>query len=164
MTLQALAKEALAWFEQMQLEQRTVWVWKDGTPEWIRTMVQEAHAEFFPDDWRYAFIVAALAHISDSDTPEEIELEADVYTHDLLSWFSSNITRLTYVDEAVMIYGHSDRGIKGDIANGQLLEKQAVYLSVLDSLKHRLEGIEDQGAVSFSYTVMAKEVNHYGAE
>jgi hypothetical protein len=47
------------------------------------------------------------------------------------------------VDEAVEDYGHSKDGILGDVALGQVYEKEGVFQVVADALRTRLEAIEE---------------------
>src|SRR3990167_6138481 len=79
----------------------------DDAPEWLRDIVHDAHESMLPDDWKHEFISDAFDAIAggepgDLDSPE---LEADIYNHDLLRWLSSNLNRISFVDEAIEEYG-----------------------------------------------------------
>ena len=159
-TVQALAAEASACFEIARRatgdtatgpredgeEYTRV---RDGSPEWVTDLVREAHGEFLLDDWRYACIASACEAIADSDDPDDARGEwadsyVDVYNHELHAWLSSNLQqRAGYVDEGVENFGHSDRGVDGDIAIGQYTEAEEVYGLVLQFLESRLEEVVD---------------------
>ena len=141
-TIQELADYAYGFFHKVTKPTGEIWVYKDNTPEWIKEMTRAAHAEMGPDDWKYEFVVEALAHISDAsdEDVESPQLEPDAYTGELLAWLASNLNRPFYVDEAVHEFGHSDQGIIGDIMTGQVKEKEEVYYSVFRSLDKQLGG------------------------
>lgn len=67
-------------------------------------IVEAGHGNMFPDDHRYQMICDALEALgrNDGDIDEaRDDLEAPMYTADLLRWASSNFTRLGYADEAL---------------------------------------------------------------
>lgn len=135
MTIQEKAQHFRQFFEQIERkENEQIWIVKDGSPKYIQNMCHSAHGDMFPDDWRYEFIVEALNVLSDNDDPDDINLEADIYTHDLLQWLSSRLDRTSYVDEAIENYGKQET-IVNDIAIGQLTEKEEVLASVRSYLE-----------------------------
>jgi hypothetical protein len=119
---------------------------KDRYPTWLYDMMRFIHEDgnWFSDDYKYEFAVDALNHLIDGMDPEEPELEADVYTSDLLKWLGSHRERLGIVDEAVKEYGWDPKGgIESAISLGQWHEKESVFRSVVSALEERLEDIEN---------------------
>jgi hypothetical protein len=118
------------------------WETKKRLPKWIYDLVFRIHDEghWFPDDYKYEYIVDALDAFSEGMNPDEIQVEADPYN--LLAWLASHGQRAGLVDEAVENYGHSKEGILGDVAFGQVYEKEGVFQVVADALRERLEAIE----------------------
>jgi hypothetical protein len=149
-TVEMLATFARACFKRSKRDNgEEYWLKKDGTPEWVETMTMEAHGSMLPDDWKYSFIVEALSALSDhADTDEARDsLEADIYNSELHRWLGSHLERAGYVDEAIKEYGsHSDNGIEGDIAIGQLAEMHEVFSSVLSALESRVSELEAESA------------------
>lgn len=157
-TIQTLAGEACGWFETAYRgdtgkdEDRYTRT-KDDAPEWVRELVQSAHGDMFPDDWRYDAIRSALGSIHDDgdsySDPSDHEHEwadgyVDVYTSARYAWLASNLTRQGYIDDAV-----SDLGIEptSDVAQmigyGQYVEAREVFASVVAQLEARLEAVEE---------------------
>lgn len=128
-----------------------IWTYKEDTPEWVQQLVYNAHdglVEKLPDDWTYEVIVIALSRIEEVVITCEMEfeqllygLEPDVYTHDLLKWFGSLVSRHAYVDEYRDDWGPSST-IMGDIAAGQLEELQEIYSRVFYFLEDRQQELE----------------------
>lgn len=150
-TVPDLAKEARSFFERLTRNTgETVWVRKDGCPDWITEMVWEAHnrGEIFPDDYRYEFVVQSLNIIADSESDDLDDLsplEADVYTHDRLKWLGSRLDRYGYVDEVLERYGgDAFRSVIDMIGAGQEEEKAEVYQSVLNFLRQRVKELEEE--------------------
>src|SRR5260370_17043414 len=96
------ADEAYRYFEKATRTSNGAEFWrvKDGAPEWVQELCFAAHdaGDIFPDDWRYHFIVEALAAPSEEG---EDDTEADIWTSDLCAWLASNLNRGSYVDDAV---------------------------------------------------------------
>lgn len=135
--IQEIADLIYGQFNKMRREgqDHDIWITKDGTPQWMTNIFHKAHGDMLPDDWKYEFIVEALAYLSEGNDPDEYHPEPDIYYHELNSWFASHLERAGYVDEAVREYGHSDQGVSGDIGYGQMFEKEEVYHSILQSLR-----------------------------
>lgn len=108
---------------------------RDDAPEWCRDVVRTAHGEFMPDDFRYEVIRDAAAAVADGDDPSEwADQSTDIYNGALTAWLASSVYRIAYVDDAVSDFGHSDRGVMGDIALGQMAERREVIESILSAL------------------------------
>lgn len=120
---------------------------KDGAPEWMREAVRSAHGDFGPDNHRYWMIreLASDLHDQGGDT-DEIEIEPDIYNHDLLAWVSSNLQRAYYVNEAVQSGaggGMNDFDLYRALGAGQIEEKREVLNSLSASLSERAEEVLD---------------------
>lgn len=145
MTIQELADMYLNYLETAKKEDGTSYVrCKENAPVNLKVLIQEAHDGMLPDDYKYDFVETALQEIAgydgDEDCIEDVanELEPDVYNSDLIKWFGSHHSRWEYVNEAVELWGHADDIIE-DIKNGQLMEMQEVFYSVLESLRKIIE-------------------------
>ena len=143
-TVQTLAEEAGRWFESAKRANGDdFYRRKDGAPQWIQDLVMDAHGDMMPDDWRYAFVVEALSALEESDDPDDIALEADVYTSDLTSWAHSRADRIGYCDEAAeegMISADADMSDR--LMAGQYREKEEVLNLVRAFLESRAEELE----------------------
>jgi hypothetical protein len=148
-TISDKAREAYDWFETAERPDGESFVrTKSEAPEWVTELVQDAHgSEFLPDDWRYEAIRDCLGAIAtdeldaDDGPSEWADGYTAVYNGALLSWLSSNLNRIGYVDDAVAELGYSeDRGVMGAIALGQYMEAREVF-----ELVHRgLEALVDE--------------------
>lgn len=115
---------------------------KDSAPEWASDFVREAHGtEILPDDYRYRWISEALDLLAEADDPSDPDLHgefmdgASIYTHDLLAWLSSNLTRIAYCDQAAEDFGtKDDADLTSRIQLGQALERSEVFHNVLREL------------------------------
>lgn len=151
MDLKELAEQALEYFEQHQRAQPLpggdpdiFWTLKTYRPVWLKDLSRAVHDDghFLPDDFKYQTMVDVLNALSEGQEPDDLNLEADIYNHDLLQWLASHLERAGYVDEAVENYGHSDQGVLGDIRQGQWYEKNEIARIMVDGLKEELERIE----------------------
>jgi len=136
-TVNELAKEALKSFETGTRDNGEKFVkTKDGRPEWLTNLIFTAHGGMVPDDHRYKFIEDALIIIANNDQEAELdcpEIEADIYTSDLTKWLHSRNDRVCYLTEALEEYEIKD-GFQA-LQSAQLLEREEVYYSVLNSLR-----------------------------
>lgn len=113
---------------------------KDDAPGWVSAIVQDAHGDMFPDDWRYEAIRDAFGAIHDSYTDDLDELGhefadgADIYNADLLAWVGSHGSRAGYVDEAVEEFGPA-RDFYHSLQMGQYAERAEVFAAVLAGLR-----------------------------
>lgn len=143
-TIQELAQEYLTYFERKEGENGLPsYTWKDGTPKALRDLIQEAHGDMMPNDYKYNFVVDALETIAQE--LDEDSIEADIYNRDLLNWLASHLDRPGYCDQYAEEYGVDSKNfsIINIISGGQYLEKMEVYRSVLSSLEEIIEELED---------------------
>lgn len=151
--IQKLAEHALKFFTSKRRpparngdEGELFYLPTERQPVWIFDMMYDIHEKgrWFPDDYKYLYTVEALNYISEGNDPDSPELEADVYTSDLIKWLASHTFRPDYVDEAVKLHGWDDNGgIVTAIAWGQIAEREEVFREVVDHLNERLKAIEN---------------------
>jgi hypothetical protein len=154
MQVSALAGEALSFFERAHRESGPDYIRTRDEPEWVHELVRRAHGNMFPDDWRYEAIRDALSAIEDSgaesiDDLDDVDHEyadgkVDIYTGDRIAWLASHGLRADYCDEA------RSEGIASESASvveligaGQYMEAQEVFSSVVQSLRDRLEELDE---------------------
>ena len=138
-TLQELANRVLARLETKTRDNGNDFIsLSSGTAPWMKELARTAHAGMLPDDFKYAFIQEALQAISEHDDADDAldSLEADVYNADLLAWLSSNLTRSSYVDEAVSNFGAASDTMQ-NIQMGQVEEKREVFNLVRTALEEQ---------------------------
>jgi len=138
-----LAKEARRWLTvQRDNEGHEKVVFRPGAPEWVEVLVREAHRQgrelMLPDDFRFEFVAEALDAIADADDLDDVSLEPDESTPKLLAWISSNLTRPSYVDEAIEETGWPGSMLAA-LAAGQAREKEEVLQLVQDHLEQLAE-------------------------
>lgn len=143
MKMQDLAKQALEQFKTNEIGRIVL---TDDRQEWIHNMVYESHNGMLPDDYKYKFTVDALTLIAESDLDTDLEelgyqIEADIYSHDLLQWVASNLTRSEYVDQAVEECHVDTENFQlfRALGVGQQLERQEVFSAVLNALEIQLD-------------------------
>jgi hypothetical protein len=118
---------------------------KCGDPEWIQDMIHECHYQgMLPDNYVFEWVYEFCNEIADLDEdgdPLDIEVHADTYTHDLLKWLSSNLTRMDFVEDAIDEYYNCND--KCDLALmigiGQEKEMQEVLYTLADKLQDRID-------------------------
>ena len=141
-TVQKLATEAYGYLDTKT--DRGVWAMKDGTPEWVRDLIYEAHGGMMPDDFKFRFVAEALSALADSEDTDEARegLEPDVYHGRLLEWVGTNLNRAGYVDEVIEEGGVSD--FFSLLQAGQARELDEVFTLVLSALETRAEHEEEE--------------------
>jgi len=125
------------------------------TDEFI-DLYYNAHGEFMPDDIIYEHIYSIITEIEmylwhkeeDCDDiddlidelMEEINIEPDCYTDNLLSWLSSNLNRYAIADELYQEeYKYSS--LEDLIRSAQSTEIEEVKMSILNDLREMLEEV-----------------------
>lgn len=137
-TVQQLAQTYAACFVTDKRDDGTAFVkTRDGSPEELQALCMHAHGDMFPDDHRYAFIEEVLIALSETEDPDEIQLEADIYTHELTGWLNSRADRCGYCDEAVEEYGSRPATTFELLQWGQAFEKAEVLGLVREWLEER---------------------------
>lgn len=118
----------------------------DSAPSWCQDVCREAHNGLMPDDWRYSWISSAADTLADID-PDEWEEQTheiadgliDVYNGRLLSWLSSNLSRIGYCDEA------SENGLprENDLINVIQAGQYEEIRETISFLISEIEGLAD---------------------
>ena len=135
------AREARSWFEYLQLDgQGGRWVTKTDRPDWVVDMVYNAQSEvlgggIFPDDFVYAWVVEALDSYAEEEYPEDAEPAEEMFTHTLLKWVGSGLSRFEAVSDLIKNGMYADDGNNTTVIMSAIHdEKITVYELVLDSL------------------------------
>lgn len=143
------AEKFLPYFKLIRCnENEEIYTLEDNTPPELRNLVREAHGDFLPDDFRYKTILDALYAFADCELNQdlyEIQLEPDIYNHDLLKWLSSNLRRASYCDEAIAEFGLEKIETMTLIAYGQQMEKDEIVNSVREHLISLCEKDKNEG-------------------
>ena len=107
--------------------------------EELSSLCWAAHSDgdYLPDDYRYDWLHSFLGEIADTDEPEDIVPEPDIYTYDLTKWLNSNNNRISYLDSAIQEFD-SDDGSKA-LALAQYLEMSETLGATLAWLQDKLE-------------------------
>ena len=113
-----------------------IYILKDDAPDELVGLVRKAHGDFLPDDFRYETILDALYAFVDCEDVDmdDVRVEADIYTHDLLRWLSSNLNRVGYCDQAQDEFGLDKVDTLTLITHGQQMEKDEIVSLVRESL------------------------------
>jgi hypothetical protein len=123
------------------------WHFEDERPEWILDMSRAAHdnGSMFPDDWRYEFIVDALAALYDAEDGadlDELAYTLDSSSYSATSWLASHGYRPGYVDDAVEELGDPSTGVLDMIRMGMAAEQREVFGQVLAFLREYADAEE----------------------
>lgn len=137
-SIQTLATEARSFMvAKTRNAESKFWSRADDAPDWVADMCRAAHGNMLPDDHRYAFIVEALDALSDAEDADEVDLEADIYTHELTTWLASRADRSSYCDQYMEDFGTEFTNTIALLQGGQYMEKREVLDSVRSSLQSR---------------------------
>jgi len=143
-----LAKKYVSYFELAERPDGTkFYKLKDDAPEELAELVREVHRKrglHFPDDYVYEYIYQSLDLIAESgaevDNLEDLteEIEADVYTSDLLKWLSTG-DRTYYMDRVKEECGR-DLSFEQELSIAQFLEREEIFFYVLEELGKIVKG------------------------
>lgn len=121
------------------------WAIKDGAPEWVSDIVYAAHFGALPCSWRYDKI-SDLAHefgdvetFADFDAAQWADSVADVYTSDVLKWFSGVSYAVDAVDDAAAEWGMDTKGIVEQIMTGQAFMLHELACAVVSALQDQVD-------------------------
>ena len=140
------AGEFCQWFEVKSRDNNETFVTcNEGRPEELRDLIYSAHGEYMPDDFIYSCVWNSLELIAQMDEDDDLDelvyqMEADVYNHELLRWVSSNLQRMSAVDEAMQDY--HIKSFSDLLMQAQIGEKEEIFNSVLASLTEIVEALE----------------------
>jgi len=114
---------------------------KDEAPIELKDFIFNIHHDHFfgclPNDWIYSMVFAAFYDLEDYDI-EEITIEADVYTYDLVKWLADNCNAfaLEYCNEWHEEFQSSGEGnIISQIQGGLWFAKDRIYRAVSEFMK-----------------------------
>jgi len=147
-TIQAIAREFSGYFETRIRDNGDKFIClQDNAPDWAQDVCREAHDSpiaglFMPDDYRYELINICLEKIAECDSEDELNdapynIEAPVYTYDLLQWLASDIHRPSFVDAHREEMGTTNNDIMGQIRDGYWMELQEVFVLLISALRKR---------------------------
>jgi hypothetical protein len=135
--LNGRAEWMLLFFRAGQRDTKETYYYLEDHPKKpiAQEIVRACHGDMMPDNYKYSFIRECLLQIREvtDGNYDDIDVEADVYTADLLRWLSSNLTRTGYMDQAATDYGPFEQ-FEHHLMAGQSLEKK----EILDTLLHIL--------------------------
>lgn len=115
----------------------------DNAPDELRDLIYTIHKKHFfgslPNDWIYWTIYEAFDDLA-KDRLDHINIEADIYNHDLAYWFYDNCNQFAheYCNEWLEEFGN---GCKLDMIeimrNAQEMAKARIYCEVNDFLQQK---------------------------
>lgn len=152
MTINEAITATLEHFEWKKLDDgRRIVVFKEGTPEALRSSVYGAHDGSMPNNWVFEayysilerlgnYTIEELEYLEDIKS-EVVDAEVDVYNADLIAWLATYKQSLDYVTQAIQegyaSYGEAD-GAKL-LAIAQNLALDNVYSYVTSYITQLLE-------------------------
>lgn len=71
---------------------------------------------------------------------DELEIEADIYTRDLINWLNEDLNNIYLVDDALKELGNNN--LIGAMQYAQVQEKENVYLMALEIVNY-LKGVDE---------------------
>jgi hypothetical protein len=141
----------------------------DDAPEWVTDMCHHAHDRMLPDDYRYQFIVDALGAMLDHDWDTldadeldsseiaDLELEPDIYTHDLTDWLHSSLDRVGIVNDVAEEFGGFD-SIEAHLSIAQLQEKEEVAYLVKRFLVDKMHESEFDETLDMNFDAVKARI------
>ena len=121
-SFQTRALDLARCFELLSDGQKTYYVIRTGSPDWMVDAVRAAHDDELPNDWRYSICNYLTQNIAEHETAdaardnagELAESQATIYTSELLSWYAERPGRLDYAEQAEETFGHDPGATTGD--------------------------------------------------
>lgn len=105
-TFQIVASEFAAAFTRDN--PRNVWCLKEGSPDWMRDAIHDAHTDGrLPDDWIYENCRGMLQSIEECEDAESVDaceiadFQVDIYTSALCEWLAQSNLNAAACDEAI---------------------------------------------------------------
>jgi hypothetical protein len=136
---------------------------KDKAPEWIKEVIHAVHTaegfEFMPHDTTCEFLDEAARVIADSSADtfdelldEERNIEADVYTADLLKWAQDNPHRLCERLESCAMT------IVQSLSIAQEEHKREIFDILLNELRERAEKAAEERFEGSTHELVEKPI------
>lgn len=145
MNIKELASEYLKHFTAVLEDDGRISIkLKDDAPDELKAMVYKTRRGIEPDKYTTEYVRHALLLIAESEGVEDLhtlhsECEPDDREKDLLDWLYSNRERIWFLDEAQDLWGNED-DILESIKDGQRVERQDIFVDVLDTLNKIVGG------------------------
>ena len=126
-----LIKEILKGMEYKDIR-NGIWI---NTNETYQEFFHHAHGDMLPNDHRYRMIHSILQEMDDTEEYEDLDIDnlIPIYTHELIGWLDSNITRLSYCDQYLEEYVVISDTISL-LSGGYMMELQEVYYLIVEWL------------------------------
>ena len=134
------AKEFLEYFElatRAGKNEEKFYTVCNHADEALDELIRKAHGDLLPDDFCYETIhdaLCAFAECESEDQLYEVNLEPDIYYHELLKWLSSHLKRMAYCDEAIAEFGLQNTDLMTLVAHGQQREQDEIVALIRESL------------------------------
>ena len=144
-TVADVARQARAAFSlETRADGSEYWNRNRCAPDWIEELCHTAHGPMLPDDYRYRFIVEALAALEEADDPDEAgnEFEFEPHYFAVVEWLGSHAGyRLDYCDQWAEEYGQPDDHSRSTFSTAQLIQGGHLFerLEVLALVRGSLE-------------------------
>ena len=120
----------IEYFESKQIERSQIIILKKEAPENLKGLIKSIHSYFYdclPNNWIYSTIYEAFI---DLEKEENINIEADIYYHQILNWLYENGTQyaIQYCEDAKESYGCL--GFMEILSEAQKMAKINIYREV----------------------------------
>ena len=135
-----LVREILKGMEYKDIR-NGIWI---NTNETYQEFFHHVHGDMLPDDFRYKMIHSILQEMDDTEEYEDLDIDnlIPIYTHELIGWLDSNITRLSYCDQYLEEYVVISDTISL-LSGGYMMELNEVYYLINEWLDENIEEEED---------------------
>lgn len=148
--VQTAAKEVLAALHVRKSgDNRDEYFLADGSPDWMSDImlagIEDTSLYIAYEFGHEALEAIARADADESEIREEIDqIEADIYTREVLNWLAENLNHVSWMDE-VMNNGLWEDGSALDLLqSAQAMHKHAVAWAVLNALEARAGDMPDE--------------------
>ena len=132
-TVQELARILADSLTTQERNGKTITVTKDDKPEWVVDVIHAAHGNLLPDDWTYEVVGEVAELLADGD--DDSDIEADIYTHDLLQWLAEYPNAADAVDEWYDETGEPRGALIEQLQQGQYKAKRDIFYAVESALE-----------------------------
>ena len=131
-----LIKEILNGMEYKDIR-NGIWI---NTNETYQEFFHHVHGDMLPDDFRYKMIHSILQEMDDTEEYEDLDIDnlIPIYTHELIGWLDSNITRLSYCDQYLEEFWQVSDTIHL-LSGGYMMELNEVYYLINEWLDENIE-------------------------
>ena len=119
-------------------------IWINNNPTY-QDFFYQCHNDMLPDDYKYRMIHSILQEMDDTEEYDDLCIDdlIPIYTHDLISWLDSSISRLSYCDQYLEEYGEISDTISL-LSGGYMIELNEVYYLIVEWLEENTEKEEEE--------------------